>query len=130
VGASYSNGPRCPSVCLSHANISETKQDRHVVTRKLQWEIRLPNSESAIRFTIESMVLPFWVSLGLHFSHTLSKSVVLPATAVLLLDTFNVAGRQRGVSEMCVSIDCCRLSTLECRLPSLVLSTLEPYMLH
>jgi len=38
VGASYSNGPHCPSVCLSvcHANISETKRDRHMSTRKRQ----------------------------------------------------------------------------------------------
>jgi len=27
VKASYGNGPRCPSDCLSHTNISETKQD-------------------------------------------------------------------------------------------------------
>jgi len=38
VTSSY-NGPRCPSVCLfclSHANISKTKRDRRMVTRKLE----------------------------------------------------------------------------------------------
>jgi len=35
VEASYSNGPRCLSVCLSHRNISEAKRDRRMVTRKL-----------------------------------------------------------------------------------------------
>jgi len=34
VGASYSNSPRCLSVCLSHANISQTKRDRPTVTMK------------------------------------------------------------------------------------------------
>jgi len=36
IWGSHSNGPRCPSVCLSQANISETKRDRHMVTRKLE----------------------------------------------------------------------------------------------
>jgi len=53
VGASYSNGPRCPSVCLSHANISETKRDRRMVTRKLKQESWLSDSESAVGFAIE-----------------------------------------------------------------------------
>jgi len=37
-GASYSNDPRCLSVhpSVSHTNVSETKQDRLVVTRKLE----------------------------------------------------------------------------------------------
>jgi len=40
------------SVNLSHANISETKRDGHMVTRKFEWETGLPDSESAIRFAI------------------------------------------------------------------------------
>jgi len=66
VGVSYSNGPRCSFVCLSHANVSKTKRDRHMVTQKLEWETGLPVSESAIRFVIGSTVLPFpcW-----HFAH-------------------------------------------------------------
>jgi len=35
MGTWYSNGPRCPSLCLAHANISEIKQDRYMVTKKL-----------------------------------------------------------------------------------------------
>jgi len=54
----------CPSVCLSHANISEAKQDRHVLTKKLEYESRLPDSESAIGFAIGSTVPPFWVFPG------------------------------------------------------------------
>jgi len=54
-----------PSVCLSHANISETKRDRHVVTRKLEYETELPDSESAIGSTVP----PFWVFLRRHFDH-------------------------------------------------------------
>jgi len=55
-------------VCLSHANISETKRNRrHMVTRKRKWETGLPNLESAIRFAIEYTVSPFWVFLGWHF---------------------------------------------------------------
>jgi len=52
VGASYSSGTRCPSVCLSHMNISNTKQDRHMVTRKLGFLIQnLPSiSQSEVQF--------------------------------------------------------------------------------
>jgi len=65
---SYSNGPRCPSACLSHANISETKPNRH--TGKLEQETGLPDSESAVRFAIGSTVQPFWVFTGWHFVHS------------------------------------------------------------
>jgi len=36
VVGNYSNGPCFPSVRLSHMDISETKQDRHTVTRKVE----------------------------------------------------------------------------------------------
>jgi len=41
-----------------------------MVTRKLEWEAGLPNSESAIRSAIGSTVLPFWVFPGRHFVHS------------------------------------------------------------
>jgi len=73
VGASYSNDhvvrpSVCPSVYLSHANISETKQDRGIVARKLEQKSGLPNSES---FTaIESTFPPFWVFPGWYFARS------------------------------------------------------------
>jgi len=54
-----------PSLCLSHANISETKRDR-----KLIQETGLSDSESAIRFIVGSMVPPFGVFPGWHFAHS------------------------------------------------------------
>jgi len=48
------------SVCPSHAIISETKRDRPMFTRKLEYELGLFNSESAIRFAVGSTILPFW----------------------------------------------------------------------
>jgi len=44
-------------VCLSHVNISETKQDRRMVTRKLKLETGLPDSESAIRFRVGTSLI-------------------------------------------------------------------------
>jgi len=90
VGVSYSNGPRCP-------NISETKRDRHMVTRKRestlstrggrsdksrsssrakhlseshQRETCLVDSESVIRFAIGSTVVPFWMFPGWRFTRS------------------------------------------------------------
>jgi len=59
-----------PSVRLSHDNFSETKRDRHMVTRKLEFETELPDLESAIRFAIGSTVPPFWVFPGWHCAHS------------------------------------------------------------
>jgi len=56
------------SVCLSHANISETKRDRPMVTMKR--ELRLPDSESATIFSIGSTVSPFWVFPGSFFTRS------------------------------------------------------------
>jgi len=52
------------SVCLSHANISETKRDRLMVTMKREKELGLLDSEPVIRFAIRSTVSPFWVLPG------------------------------------------------------------------
>jgi len=41
-----------------------------MVTRKLEVESGLPDSESAIRFAIGSTVPPFWVFPGCHFAHS------------------------------------------------------------
>jgi len=41
-----------------------------MVTRKLEYETGLPDSESAITFAIGSTVLPFWVFPGWHFAHS------------------------------------------------------------
>jgi len=41
-----------------------------MVTRKFEQETGLPDSESAISFEIGSMVLPFWVFTGWHFTHS------------------------------------------------------------
>jgi len=60
----------CLSVCLSQANFSETKRDRRMVTRKLKLETGLPDSASAIRFTIATTVPPSWVFLGWQFAHS------------------------------------------------------------
>jgi len=49
MGASYSNDKRCLSVCLSHANISETERDRPMVTIKGEWEIGVSDSVYAIK---------------------------------------------------------------------------------
>jgi len=66
-GASYSNGPRCPSVCLSYANITETKQGRHTL---------LGNSNRKPGFPIQNFVSPFWVFSGWHFSHSHRNGLV------------------------------------------------------
>jgi len=64
MGASFSNDTRCLSVCLSvcvsHANISETKRDTAMVTIKSERAVGVSDSESAIRFVTGSTVLPFW----------------------------------------------------------------------
>jgi len=57
------------SACLLHANISKTKRDRRVVTRKLEQEFGIPDSESVIRFTIGSTVPPIRVLSCRHFVH-------------------------------------------------------------
>jgi len=65
VRASYSNGPHSPS----HANTckSETKRELTYGTKKLEYKTGLPDSESAIRFPIGSLVyaIPGW-----HFTHS------------------------------------------------------------
>jgi len=46
-----------PSLCLSHANISESKRNKRMhATRKLEQESGLPDPESAIRFAIRSTI--------------------------------------------------------------------------
>jgi len=41
-----------------------------MVTRKVEWESGLPDSESAIRFMIGSTVAPFWVFPDWQFAHS------------------------------------------------------------
>jgi len=41
-----------------------------MVTMKREYERGLPDSEFAIRFAIGSMVLPFWVFPGWHFTRS------------------------------------------------------------
>jgi len=58
--------------CLSHANISRTKWDRCMVTRKVEWESGLPDSESSIRFRhfgcFRVGTLPIQTEMGSHQS--------------------------------------------------------------
>jgi len=60
LGDNYSNGLRFPSVCLSvcvsHANIFETKRYRAIVTIQFKYEIEVPCSENVIRFATGSTV--------------------------------------------------------------------------
>jgi len=62
VGASYSNGLHCLSVRTSvcHTRMSPKLSEIDV------WLLGNSNrnSESAVRFAIESTVLPFWVVMG------------------------------------------------------------------
>jgi len=70
VGASYNNGPRCPSVC--HTRISPKLSEIHlwlVGNSNRKRRNGFANSESAIRFTIGRTVPPFWVFPGRHFTH-------------------------------------------------------------
>jgi len=41
-----------------------------MVTRKLEWETGLSDSESATRFAIGSTVPPVWLFPGWHFAHS------------------------------------------------------------
>jgi len=41
-----------------------------MVTRKVEYETGLPDSEYAIRFAMGSMGLPFWVFPGWHLAHS------------------------------------------------------------
>jgi len=67
---------RCPAIVMVHvvrlsrAHISETKRVKHMVSKELKQESRLPDLESAIGFVIRSMVLPFWVFPGWDFAHS------------------------------------------------------------
>jgi len=67
----------CPSVRLSVrlslANISESKRDRLMVIRKLEWESEIPDSESAIRFAIWSTVPLSILCFRVTFSYKLHR---------------------------------------------------------
>jgi len=57
-----------PSVCLSHSNISETSEiDVWLLGNSNRTPGGLPDSESAIKVAVESMVPQFWVSPGRFF---------------------------------------------------------------
>jgi len=65
---SNSGSPKMRACCgvsivfnITKRHVSETKRDRRMVTRKLEQESGIPDSESAISFTIASTVPPFWL---------------------------------------------------------------------
>jgi len=58
-----------PFVCVSHANISEIKWVRSMVTIQCKQKLWLSDSEPVIRFAIGSMVLSIWVFWVWHFAH-------------------------------------------------------------
>jgi len=50
----------CPSVCVSHANTCETGRDTSMAAVKLEREVGVFDSASAVRFATATTVSPFW----------------------------------------------------------------------
>jgi len=73
----------CPSVCLSVTRkYLRKKRDRRVVTKELEKGSGLPDSESAIRFAIGSMVPPHTIILLPPFYRVSQKITPLRNTTL------------------------------------------------
>jgi len=67
-----------------------------MVTRKREWELGLPDSESAIRFAIGNTFPPSWVFPGRHFAHP-DRNGPVGLVTVVTRSVGTVPGRQHTV---------------------------------